>query len=123
MALSMSVSLLLGLLDCQRAGAPVHAPPVPQIATAGGHHAELSWQESSVPVDSYNVYRASAVVRGQNIQCDSTWRKIASTKAPVTRYTDTTVKAGSAYCYSVSAVNPKGESRRSLVATARIPRP
>ncbi len=62
-------------------------------------------------------------MKKQAIKCGQQWQKIGSTEAPTTEFTDEKVSAGKVYCYAVTSVTARGESPKSVVATAIIPKP
>ena len=109
---------------------PQKVPPVPpkssEAVVAHRHRATLSWNppaKDAAAVQGYNIYRSPAsVIRGM-VRCAEHWAKIGSTAPPNTQFTDENVTAGRAYCYAVTSISPRGESGKSIVATAVIPTP
>lgn len=103
------------------------APAPSQGGQAKHHRATLSWNapamDKAAPVTSYRIYRAPATLHHGKAKCTRKWVLIGSTVGPNTQYIDENVQAGSAYCYAVSAVNSRGESPKSQLQTAIIPRP
>jgi acid phosphatase type 7 len=68
---------------------------------------DLSWDASTTgDVTTYHVFR------------DGGSQPIATVDAPVTKYQDTSLQPGTQYSYTVTAVNPTGESAASNSATA-----
>ncbi len=86
-------------------------PPAPTglTPTAGNAQVALSWTASS-GATSYNVYRGT-VTGGESATAIATGVTVAT-------YTDTTVSNGTAYFYTVKAVNSGGTSGASNEATA-----
>lgn len=85
------------------------------------HWAELSWTPSSSKgIDGYYVYRT---VAGSGAKP----QRITAHPVKGTKYRDTTVKPGTTYIYSISAVQKINsrwvESDRTPLVTARIPSP
>jgi hypothetical protein len=76
----------------------------------------ITWSDTSNPTGTtYNIYRASAA-------CSTNPTLTKLNTAPITTqtYTDTTVTAGTTYCYAGTAVGPGGESAQSNEAPAVI---
>lgn len=78
------------------------------------HSVALTWNASTSPVSTYNVYRSTVNGTG--------YIKISSTPGTVFSYTDTTVANGTTYYYVTTAVDASGtESVYSNQASAAIP--
>ena len=79
----------------------------------------ITWQASSDaaanPSLAYNVYRASS--------CAGQFSKLNAAGVSITTYLDTTVGAGAAYCYQVTAMLNGRESAPSNQVVAAIPPP
>ena len=101
-----------GRLDVSKlipASSPPQAPTV--TVSEGINQITLSWNTSDT-ADSYSIYRGES---------SGTYSTIAS-GLTVTSYLDTDVVGGKAYCYVVSAVNPKGDGLSSeILATPLTP--
>jgi hypothetical protein len=84
---------------------PTAAPAAPANLTAssGNTQVALNWSPAATAT-SYKVYRAGAAV--------------ATVAAPLTSYPDISVTNGTAYSYTVSAVNSVGEGAQSSPASA-----
>jgi fibronectin type 3 domain-containing protein len=85
--------------------------------TATAHSVTLNWTQSTVPagapaVTSNNVYRGAT---------SGSETALSSSVGAIVTYTDTTVTAGSSYCYEVTAVNSAGESPKSNEVCVQIP--
>jgi opacity protein-like surface antigen len=82
------------------------------VASAQAHQAVLSWAASpSTGVTGYHIYRANGLcTNGMSL---TTFTLLGST-AGLT-YIDATVKAGSSYCYALTATTATGESRFNLL--------
>jgi hypothetical protein len=86
-----------------------------QAAQSQTHSATLSWTASTTTAVTYNVYRgtgACATSPAMSI--------VAGSITPVT-YADTTVLAGTSYCYYIKALKSGLESTASNSITAVIP--
>jgi fibronectin type 3 domain-containing protein/regulation of enolase protein 1 (concanavalin A-like superfamily) len=85
--------------------APTAVPVAPVGFTASGGNTQvgLNWSHS-VTATSYKIYKGSAL--------------LATVASPLTSYADTAVTNGSAYSYTVSAVNAVGEGAQSAPASA-----
>jgi hypothetical protein len=81
------------------------------------YQVELNWDapsDSSVAVSGYHIYRAPSG--------STSYTLLNSSVSQPTTYTDSTVKAGSAYNYEVTSVDSSGvESSPSSVYTATVP--
>lgn len=125
---ALSIAIVAACASVPRQEVP-SPPTVPsQTVAASGHRAVLSWsgpkrRKSASNVERYNIYRAPASLDQRKVTCTEQWVKIASTIAPVTRFTDENVTAGSAYCYAVTSVNSRAESPKSTLVKAIIPSP
>jgi len=83
-------------------------------ANASGHRVDLNWNPpaaSSIPVSSYNVYRAAGT--------SSSFAKIGTSGQ--TTYTDSNVQSKNIYKYYITSVASSGESKPSNTFTATIP--
>ena len=82
---------------------------------ATSHSVALSWMASvSFGVTGYNIYRSTA--------SGGPYAKLVSFPVSAPHYTDSTVHAGTAYFYVVTAVNSSGEeSSQSSQTEAQIP--
>lgn len=134
MTLSMRRVAALGILAIAvlalSASGSAQAPSPPsgsEQSRPAKHTAKLAWHappaEDGNPVKTYNVYRTPASLKKGAIKCGKDWHKIGSTEAPTTAFTDQEIVAGKAYCYAVTSVTARGESPRSVVAAAIIPKP
>ncbi len=87
------------------APAPTTAPAAPATLTASGGNTQvaLNWSYAATAT-SYNIYNGGAL--------------LATVASPLTSYADTAVTNGTAYSYTVSAVNSVGEGAASQPATA-----
>jgi hypothetical protein len=65
----------------------------------------LTWQDNSRTEEGFLIER--------RVQGSEQWQQLATRKANVTSYTDTTVSAGTTYCYRVQAFNATGRSPAS----------
>ncbi len=85
------------------------APPTNLVAIAGNHLVSLKWA-AVAGAASYNIDRATN--SGGEV-------RIATTPATITSpsYTDTSVTNGTTYYYTVTAVNPAGQSGKSNEAS------
>ena len=92
--------------------------------TVKQHAARLSWNGSTQPIASWNVYRSTTHGGGYAV--------IASVTAQLTSYVDQTVQAGQTYYYVITAVapacsggqpNPCGESLYSAEVSGTVPTP
>ncbi len=85
--------------------APVASPAAPSGLTASGGNRQVSlnWTHTAAAT-SYKVYRGGTL--------------LATVAAPLTAYADITALNGTAYAYTVSAVNAVGESAVSASAAA-----
>lgn len=103
------------------------APSTPAAASQKKHQAKLKWNApagaGAEQPKGYIVYRTNGWMKDRAVNCGKKWRPIATTAAGVTEYTDDEVKPGDVYCYAVSAMTSKGETRKSFTASARIPSP
>jgi hypothetical protein len=87
---------------------------VPLSGTGSQHSVALSWSDSGTGIAGYNVYRST--VSG------GSYSKVNSAVVVPTKYTDSTVTAGTTYYYVVTATAPSGaESANSNQITAKIP--
>jgi hypothetical protein len=83
------------------------------------HSVALSWPASvSTGVTGYNVYRFVGACPAQVTL--NTFTKLTNTGSTLA-YTDTSVTAGSIYCYVITAVNATSESAASGTLQATIP--
>jgi putative Ig domain-containing protein len=84
------------------------------IQAAADHVVDLKWEpSSSADVVGYNIYRGPE---------GKSWRKINSSHAASTMYSDSTVADKSTYHYAAIAVDVKGsESQKSNIAKSSIP--
>jgi fibronectin type 3 domain-containing protein len=82
---------------------------------AQSHSATTSWVASTTPAVTYNVYR------GTGACTTSPSMSIVAGSISPTTYADTTVLAGTSYCYYVKALKSGLESTASNSVTAIIP--
>lgn len=66
---------------------------------------QLTWTDNSNNEDGFNILRKTGT--------SGNYTTIASVGANVTNYTDSTVSAGTTYCYEVNAFNSEGQSAMS----------
>lgn len=68
---------------------------------------ELAWPANNLAgLQGVNIYRRS--------QTERTWRKLATTRSGELSYTDTSVRPGTAYLYTISFQTTDGESPKSI---------
>lgn len=89
--------------DPNPAPSSVPAAPAGLTASAGNRQVALNWSHAA-GASSYRIYRGSTL--------------LATVAAPLTAYADTSAVNGTAYAYTVAAVNAVGESAPSAVASA-----
>jgi fibronectin type 3 domain-containing protein len=79
------------------------------------HAVDLSWKASTSPtVSGYNIYRSTSP--------DGPFTKINSTPVLETKYTDTTVVAGTTYYYAATSIDSDGrESAYSALTRVDVP--
>ncbi|HXO31924.1 MAG TPA: choice-of-anchor D domain-containing protein [Candidatus Acidoferrales bacterium] len=85
------------------------------------HTVSLSWSASTSPsISGYNIYRA--IYLGS---CGSYSRMNGSTLITLTTYSDSSVTAGTNYCYATTAVNSSSEESgySNIVSDVQIPPP
>ena len=87
------------------------------MSTLGWHADAIGWQltatwveDATMVVDGYSLERATLP--------DGTYAQVATTASGVTTYTDSTVTAGTTYCYRARAFNSAGYSVYSNVVCA-----
>jgi len=70
--------------------------------TASAAQLTLNWIDNAAGTASFNIER--------KIETTGTYEQIATTATGITTYTDSTVVAGTTYCYRVKASNFFGDS-------------
>ena len=75
------------------------------ISEAQAAQLRLSWTDNSNNEDGFTILRKTAP--------SGSYSTIASVGANVTSYTDSTVSAGTTYCYQVAAFNSAGQSAKT----------
>ena len=111
-----------GPISSPRSPAAPTAPAAPTglSAQANASKAVLSWSAPAGALTGYTLYR------GDGNACDNLTSLQTGIAADATSVDDTTVTAGSAYCYQLSASNSVGEGARSgnvTVTAATVGKP
>jgi fibronectin type 3 domain-containing protein len=92
----------------------VSTKTIPLSGVATSHQVNLSWNAPSGLVSGFNVYRA--------LSGSTSFARVNSSVDPNTSYTDSTVKSGTSYDYTVKSVDSSGvESAPSNKTTVTIP--
>ncbi len=91
------------------------SPPTPN-ATLSDSKVKLTWSppldDGNATITEYRIYRGTS---------SDSLELIASVNGSTTEYIDSDISKGKTYYYSVSAVNPIGESNLSEVVSIQIP--
>ena len=88
--------------------------------TLAQHQVTLTWIAPTTGTPTgYNVYRYATVCPTPILISSAT--KVATTAATALTYVDTSVTAGSAYCYFVTALSASGETGTSNAMQVVIP--
>ncbi len=92
-------------------------PPTNLTATLSDSNVTLTWNpppdDGNATITEYRIYRGTS---------PDSLELIASVNGSVTEYIDSYVSKGETYYYSVSAVNPIGESNLSDAVSIEIPK-
>lgn len=94
---------------------------IPVSAQSTAHSVALSWAapQTSLTLTGYNVYRiAGSCPASPSI---TAFTKLNTTPLTGIAFTDTTVTAGSIYCYTVTALTAGGESGSAGTLQVTIP--